>query len=196
VAILTGALSGVLGLAVGWSLVRGPKALKVPLGGAVALPILLPDVLLGVSLLCFLVWVGFPLGRVSIVLGHCTFGTAYVAVLVRSRMAALDPLLEDAATDLGAGRAHTFLNVTLPQLLPALASGVLIAFTLSFDDFIISFFTAGVGATTLPLKIYSMLKFGVSPEVNALSVLILAVSLALVPLAFWLQFGKNRRHES
>ena len=114
-----------------------------------------------------------------------------MATLVRARLTGLDPLLEEAASDLGADQTTILLKITLPQLWPAMVSGMLMVFTLSFDDFIISFFTAGVGATTLPLKIYSMLKFGVGPEVNALSVLILFVSFLLVTVAFWNQTKKT-----
>jgi spermidine/putrescine transport system permease protein len=171
--------------------VRGQSSQRRILEKLATLPIVLPDILQGLSLLCFFVWISLPLGQTSVVIAHSAFGTAYVATLVKARLASMDPLLEEAASDLGAKQSKIFFKIILPQLSPAVISGMLMVFTLSFDDFSVAFFTAGVGATTLPLKIYSMLKFGVSPEVNALSALILGASLILVTLAFWNQ-NKNR----
>jgi spermidine/putrescine transport system permease protein len=186
-------LSGFLGLCVGLSMERGRQPLNKVLKHMGTLPIILPDIVQGLSLLCFFVWLSIPLGLYSVVIAHTAFGTAYVASLVRSRLVAMDPLLEEAAADLGASQWRILMKVTLPQLGPAMVSGMLMVFTLSFDDFSVAFFTAGVGATTLPLKIYSMLKFGVSPEVNALSALILCASLILVTIAFWNQ--NHRLHK-
>ncbi|MDZ4676200.1 MAG: ABC transporter permease [Oligoflexia bacterium] len=183
--------SAVFGLAVGLAMTRGPVRGRFVLQKMASLPIFLPEIVQGLSLLCFFVWLSIPLGKLSVIIAHTAFGTAYVATLVRSRLVAMDSMLEEAASDLGAGRWTILLKITLPQLWPAMVSGMLMVFTLSFDDFIVSFFTAGVGATTLPLKIYSMLKFGVSPSVNALSALILCASLVLVTLAFWNQNRKN-----
>jgi spermidine/putrescine transport system permease protein len=153
----------------------------------------LPEIVQGLSLLCFFVLLAVPLGKFSVVIAHTAFGTAYVATLVRARLVAMDPLLEEAASDLGAGQFRILTKITLPQLWPAMVSGMLMVFTLSFDDFSVAFFTAGVGATTLPLKIYSMLKFGVSPEVNALSALILCASFILVTVAFWNQSQRESK---
>jgi spermidine/putrescine transport system permease protein len=180
-------VSALLGLAVGMTLVRGSRFSVAAMKRMATLPIVLPEIVQGLSLLCFFVWLTVPLGKVSVIIAHSTFGTAYVATLVRARLMAMDPLLEEAASDLGASQWTILMKITLPQLKPAMVSGMLMVFTLSFDDFIVAFFTAGVGATTLPLKIYSMLKFGISPEVNALSALILCASLGLVTLAFWQQ---------
>lgn len=180
-------ISAVMGVCVGMSVVRGSLFSKKVMGRFATLPIVLPEVVQGLSLLCFFVWLAIPLGKVSVMIAHAAFGTAYVAALVKARLHSMDPLLEEAAADLGAGGFRTFFKVTLPQLKSSLVSGMLMVFTLSFDDFIVAFFTAGVGATTLPLKIYSMLKFGVGPEVNALSALILCTSLILVTFAFWNQ---------
>lgn len=177
-------LSGLLGLCLGLNLEKRPDR---ALNQIAQVPSTLPDIMTGLSLLMYFVALGIPLGRISVILAHTSFGTAYVANLVRARVKALDPLLEDAAADLGAKPFEIFFKVTLPQLLPALVAGMLMTFTLSFDDFSIAFFTAGVGATTLPLKIYSMLKFGVTPEVNALSALILMASLIMVSISFWMQ---------
>ena len=183
-------LSGFIGLCVGLTMERGSFVTKKVLRNFGTLPIVLPDIVQGLSLLCFFAWLAIPLGLFSVVIAHTAFGTAYVATLVRARLQAMDPLLEEAAADLGASQLRILFKVTLPQLWPAMVSGMLMVFTLSFDDFSVAFFTAGVGATTLPLKIYSMLKFGVSPEVNALSALILCTSLVLVTVAFW-----NQNHQ-
>ncbi len=151
------------------------------------LPILFPDIVIALSLLAFFDLIFLPLGKLTVVIAHSSFGAAYVASLVRARIKSMDPLLEDAASDLGGSAWKVFTLVTFPQLRPAIISGMLMVFTLSFDDFIISFFTAGVDSATLPMKIYSMLKFGVTPEVNALSALILCTSILLVSLGFWTQ---------
>ncbi len=171
-------LSAALGLCVGLS----PKHVfkKLPL-----LPIVLPDIVQGLSLLCFFIWLSVPLGKISVILAHASFGSAYVATLVRSRVKVIDPNLKEAASDLGAKPWAIFFKITLPQLMPAVISGMLIVFTMSFDDFSVAFFTAGIGAGTLPLKIYSMLKFGVTPVVNALSSLIVMTSVILMTLAFF-----------
>lgn len=190
VAVQATAMSLFLGLCVGIISVRGRKRERVFLRHTSTLPIIFPEIVQGLSLLCFFVLIGIPLGKLSIVVAHCAFGSAYVCTLVRSRLLAIDPLLEEAASDLGAGPWTIILEILIPQLWPALLSGMLMVFTLSFDDFIISFFTSGAGATVLPLKIYSMLKFGVSPEVNALCALILMTSFFLVSLAFWAQNRK------
>jgi spermidine/putrescine transport system permease protein len=191
IAVQATIFSGIIGLCTGITLGRGEFG-KRTLSKIATLPIVLPEIVQGLSLLCFFVLLNLPLGAYSVVIAHTAFGTAYVATLVRARLMAMDPLLEEAASDLGAGQFRILAKVTLPQLWPAMISGMLMVFTLSFDDFSVAFFTAGVGATTLPLKIYSMLKFGVSPEVNALSALILCASLVLVTLAFWNQTKRDK----
>jgi spermidine/putrescine transport system permease protein len=193
IAVQATILSGVIGLCVGMTLGRGRGFNKRYLSKIATLPIVLPEIVQGLSLLCFFVLLAVPLGKFSVVIAHTAFGTAYVATLVRARLMAMDPLLEEAAADLGAGQFRILRKVTLPQLWPAMISGMLMVFTLSFDDFSVAFFTAGVGATTLPLKIYSMLKFGVSPEVNALSALILCASFVLVTVAFWNQYQRESK---
>jgi spermidine/putrescine transport system permease protein len=185
--------SGFIGLCVGLTMERGAPVSRKALVKMGTLPIILPDIVQGLSLLCFFVWLAIPLGLYSVVIAHTAFGAAYVATLIKARLKSMDPLLEEAAADLGASQLRIMRKITLPQLLPALISGMLMVFTLSFDDFSVAFFTAGVGATTLPLKIYSMLKFGVSPEVNALSALILCTSLVLVTVAFWNQSHREGR---
>jgi spermidine/putrescine transport system permease protein len=140
----------------------------------------MPEIVVGVSLLAFFVTVQFQLGLTTIIIAHVAFCISFVTIVVRARLAGMDRSVEEAAADLGANPAQTFLRVTLPIILPGVMAGALLAFTLSFDDFVITFFTAGVGSSTLPLKIYSMIKFGVSPVINALSTVILAVTIVLI----------------
>jgi spermidine/putrescine transport system permease protein len=148
------------------------------------LPLIMPEIVLGLSLLIWFVALRITLGSFSIVLAHVTFSVSYVIITVKARLAGFDEALEEAARDLGATPWQTFWRVTFPLIWPGILSGALMAFTLSFDDFLITFFTAGVGSDTLPLKIYAMIKFGVSPEINALSTLMLGATLILVVIFF------------
>jgi len=144
----------------------------------------MPEILLGVSLLLFFRQVlDLTLGFFSILVAHVTFSIGFVAVIVRARLAGMDEGLFEAARDLGATPWMTFRRVTFPLILPALVAGFLMSFTLSIDDFVITFFVAGVGVTTLPLQIYSMIKVAVTPEVNAVSTLLMALTLTMVLVA-------------
>jgi putrescine transport system permease protein len=144
----------------------------------VTTPLILPEVLTGLSLLLLFVFLGETIGwpgqrgAVTITLAHITFGMAYATVVIRARLSQLDPALEEAAADLGATPWRTFRRVTLPLLLPAIFAGWLLAFTLSLDDVVIASFTTGPGATTLPLVIFSSVRLGVSPQINALATLL------------------------
>lgn len=147
-------------------------------------PVAMPEILLGVSLLLFFIQVlNLTLGMLSIILAHITFSIGFVAVIVRARLAGMDENLFEAARDLGASPWETFRYVTFPLILPAVIAGALMAFTLSIDDFVITFFTAGVGVQTLPLRIYSMIKIAVTPEVNAVSTLLMLLTLTMIVLA-------------
>jgi spermidine/putrescine transport system permease protein len=147
-------------------------------------PVAMPEILLGVSLLLFFIQVlNLTLGMLSIVLAHITFSIGFVAIVVRVALAALDESIFEAARDLGASPWQTFRYVTFPLVLPGVIAGALMAFTLSIDDFVITFFTAGVGVQTLPLRIYSMIKIAVTPEVNAVSTLLMLLTLSLILLA-------------
>lgn len=156
-------------------------------------PVAMPEILLGVSLLIFFlntlqpalaaVGIGFDLGLVTVVIAHVTFCIGFVAIIVRSRLAGMDESIFEAARDLGATPWRTFRLVTLPLIMPGVIAGALMAFTLSIDDFVITFFTSGVGTKTLPLEIYTMIKVAVTPEVNAISALLMALTLALIVVA-------------
>lgn len=147
-------------------------------------PVAMPEILLGVSLLLFFRQVlDLTLGLASILIAHITFSIGFVAIIVRARLAGMDESIFEAARDLGATPWRTFTRVTLPLILPGIVAGYLMAFTLSIDDFVITFFVAGVGVSTLPLQIYSMIKVAVTPEVNAISTLLMALTLTLIALA-------------
>jgi putrescine transport system permease protein len=143
--------------------------------GLLAAPMVMPEVVLGVSMLLMFVALGINRGPLTITLAHATFTVCFAAVVLQSRLAELDPSLEEAARDLGCPPATAFLKVALPNIVSALASAWLLSFTLSLDDLVISSFTTGPGASTLPMKIYSQIKFGVTPEINAVSTMILGV---------------------
>ncbi|MCG9079328.1 ABC transporter permease [Laribacter hongkongensis] len=157
-------------------------------------PIAIPEILMGVSLLIFFVMINLTLGMVSIILAHVAFCIGFVAIVVRARMQGMDDSLVEAARDLGATPWQAFRLVTLPQILPGIMAGALMAFTLSIDDFVITFFTAGVGASTLPLQIYSMIKIAVTPEVNAVSSLLMLLTLCLILIASRLSPSSLKSH--
>jgi spermidine/putrescine transport system permease protein len=146
-------------------------------------PIAIPEILMGVSLLTFFVLLDFTLGLVSVALAHIAFCIGFVALVVRARLAGMDDSLTEAARDCGATPWQAFRRVTLPMIMPGVIAGALMAFTLSIDDFVITFFTAGAGTVTLPLQIYSMIKIAVTPEVNAVSTLLMLLTLVLIVVA-------------
>src|SRR5690606_37868610 len=143
------------------------------------IPIILPDIVIGISLLLLFSLAQVRLGHGTAIIAHVTFCSGFVFVVVRARLQGMDRTLEQAASDLGATPWQTFRWVTFPQVAPGILAGALIAFTLSFDDVIVSFFTTGPGASTLPLYVFSLLRLGVNPKVNALSTVLLAVTLLL-----------------
>lgn len=146
-------------------------------------PAILPDLLLAIGLLAFFYAVGIPKSAVTILLAHAAFGTAFVVAVVRARLAGMDLSEEEASRDLGAGAVTTFLRVTMPAILPAVVAGALLVFTLSLDEFVIAFFTAGPTTQTLPIAVYSMVRVGVTPEINALATVLVVVSIAVVVFA-------------
>jgi len=146
-------------------------------------PIAIPEILMGVSLLIFFVLLNFTLGLLSVALAHIAFCIGFVAIVVRARLAGMDESLTEAARDCGASPWRAFRHVTLPLVMPGIIAGALMAFTLSIDDFVITFFTAGAGTVTLPLQIYSMIKIAVTPEVNAVSTLLMLLTLLLIVIA-------------
>jgi putrescine transport system permease protein len=146
-------------------------------------PLVMPDVIIGLSLLLLFVATGLDRGFFTIVLAHITFSMCFVAVVVQSRLLTFDRSLEEAAMDLGAPPVRTFFLVTLPIILPAVVSGWMLAFTLSLDDLVVASFTSGPGATTLPMKIYSQVRLGVTPEINAVCTILIAIVTTGVVIA-------------
>jgi spermidine/putrescine transport system permease protein len=180
IALVASLVSTVLGTMAGVAMHRY-KLRVLPL--LVLTPIAIPEILMGVSLLIFFVLLNFTLGLVSVALAHIAFCIGFVAIVVRARLAGMDESLTEAARDCGATPFEAFRHVTLPLIMPGVIAGALMAFTLSIDDFVITFFTAGAGTVTLPLQIYSMIKIAVTPEVNAVSTLLMLLTLALIIVA-------------
>jgi ABC-type spermidine/putrescine transport system permease subunit II len=178
------ALACVLGTLLALALPRLPRLLRTPLDALVYMTLITPEIVFGISALIFFVQVGIPLGLKTILVAHVVFNASVVALVVRARFVGMGQDLEEASYDLGAGPVSTFRQVTLPRLAPAILAGGLLAFTFSFDDFITSFFVSGAGSTTLPLRIFSSLRFGVSPIVNATAVMILALTLVAIVVAY------------
>jgi spermidine/putrescine transport system permease protein len=180
-------ITTILGVAAAVGLERIPSRSRRVVEHAVVLPLLVPEVMLGVALLLLFVLVRLPLSLVTVTIGHVVFNLPIVIVIVRARLRKLDPRLIEAAYDLGATPWRAFRRVTLPLLAPAVIGGALMALTMSLDDFVVTFFTAGPGSTTLPLKVYSMIKSGVSPAINALSAVLVLLSVALIGISMALQ---------
>lgn len=165
------------------------------------IPVFIPDVVLAVALLLTFSllrnWIGFlDLGLGTMILGHITFQIPFVAIVVRARLAGLDPALEEAARDLGASEWQTLWHVILPLIRPGILAGGMLAFTLSLDDFVVSFFTSGPGATTLPILIYSSVKRGITPDINALSTLIIVASMLATILIAVIQHVRTTPKQS
>jgi spermidine/putrescine transport system permease protein len=192
IALTASLVSTVLGTMAGVAMYRY-KLRLLPL--LVLAPIAIPEILMGVSLLIFFVLVNFTLGLVSVTLAHIAFCIGFVAIVVRARLAGMDESLTEAARDCGATPWEAFRYVTLPLIMPGVIAGALMAFTLSIDDFVITFFTAGAGTVTLPLQIYSMIKIAVTPEVNAVSTLLMLLTLALIIVATRLSPGLVGAHQ-
>ena len=180
IALVTSLVSTVLGTMAGVAMYRYRTRLLPIL---VLTPIAIPEILMGVSLLIFFVLLNLTLGLASVALAHIAFCIGFVAIVVRARLAGMDESLTEAARDCGATPWEAFRHVTLPLIMPGVIAGALMAFTLSIDDFVITFFTAGAGTVTLPLQIYSMIKIAVTPEVNAVSTLLMLLTLALIVIA-------------
>jgi len=179
VAFLSATIATVLGTMAAVALVRRGRFLgRTLFTGMVMAPLVMPEVITGLSLLLLFVAIGFDRGFWTVTLAHISFSMCFVAVVVQSRLLTFDQSLEEAALDLGAPPVRAFLLVTLPIIFPAVAAGWMLAFTLSLDDLVIASFTTGPGATTLPMRIYSQVRLGVTPEINAISTIMIAVVTA------------------
>ncbi|QAX31553.1 ABC transporter permease [Leisingera sp. NJS204] len=176
VAVFSSTIATVLGTIAAYVMVRGGRFMgRTLFSGMIYAPLVMPEVITGLSLLLLFIGIGLDRGVLTIVLAHTTFSMCYVSVVVSSRLVTFDQSLEEAALDLGCSPAEAFRLVTLPIIAPAVISGWLLAFTLSLDDLVIASFTSGPSATTLPIKIFSAVRLGVSPEINALSTIMISI---------------------
>jgi putrescine transport system permease protein len=176
VGFISATAATVLGTLAAIALVRGGRFRgRTLFSGMVYAPLVMPEVIMGLALLLLFVALGFARGFWTVMLAHTTFTLSYVAVVVHSRLVTFDRSLEEAAQDLGCTPGQAFLKVTLPNIFPAVLAGWMLAFTLSLDDLVIASFTSGPGATTLPMRIYSQVRLGVTPEINAVCTLLIAV---------------------
>lgn len=205
VAAVSATLSVLLGTCAGLALTRfGRFRGRTLFGGMITAPLVMPEVITGLSLLLLFVameqWLGWPDGRgvTTITIAHTTFTMSYVAVVIQSRLAGMDGSLEEAAMDLGARPAKVFFVITLPLIAPALVAGWLLAFTLSLDDVVVASFVSGPGSTTLPMVIFSSVKFGISPQINALAtlmVLVVATGIFIASTVMARQERQRKRDE-
>jgi len=179
VAVTTTTVATILGTATALALHRYRFRLRLMYRTLLFMPMVMPDIVLGIALLIFFVSVGIKLGVGTIVIGHCTFLVSYVFIVVSARLAGMDMTLQEASADLGANEWVTFRRIVLPQIMPGVIGGALLAFIISMDDLVITYFIAGVDSTTLPVFIYGMLRRGVKPEINAIATLMLVFSLVV-----------------
>ncbi len=199
IAFLSTVMSVILGAMVAILLWRFRFPFKAPYEGASALPIVIPEICMGVAMLAFFARIGWPSGMPwplnlsQITIAHISFSFPFVAVVVRARLASFNRELEEAAKDLGASEWQTFRDVLIPFMRPGLIAGGLLAFTLSLDDFVITFFTSGPDTVTFPVKVYSMVRFSVTPEVNAASSVLIVITVVLTTIALWIQSRMEKK---
>ena len=192
IAFVSATAAAIIGLAAGYALARAPRFPGRSLFGSLVIaPMVMPEVVMGISMLLLFVGAerlfgGPARGFLTIAIAHATFSIAFVAIVVQARLADFDRSLEEAAMDLGATPWVTFLTVTLPLIAPAVASGWLLAFTLSLDDLIMTQFVAGAQSQTLPMRVYSSVRLGVDPQINVLATVIVAVAACALILSGWL----------
>jgi len=196
IALISTVVSVVLGALTALLLWRFRFPAKALLEGALGLPIVVPEICMGVAMLVFFTEVipwptslAWPLNLGAIIISHISFSFSFVAIVIRGRLASFNRELEEAAKDLGAGEWRIFWDVLVPHMQPGLIAGALLAFTLSLDDFVITFFTSGPDTTTFPVKVYSMVRFSVTPEVNAASTILIVLTVALTAFALKISGG-------
>ncbi len=191
VAAFTMTISTVIGTATAIALARYKFRLRGFYNGFLMLPMMMPDIVLGIGLLIFFVTLGLQLSLLTIIIGHCTFLTSYVFIIVQARIAGLDPALEEASADLGASEWVTLRKVLLPQLAPGIIGGAMLAFVISMDDLVITYFVSGTGNTTLPVFIFGMIRRGVKPEINAIATLLILTSVVIAAAGLWFRSRKT-----
>lgn len=193
IALCSTLISIILGLLAAYGLWRFRFPGRAAWQGVMAMPIIIPEICMGVAMMVFMARTGWPQDLVwpfnlgAIMIAHSAFSFPFVAIVIRARLESFNRELADCAQDLGAGEFQVFCDIILPHLRPAIVAGGLLAFTLSLDDFVITFFTSGPESVTFPVKIYSMVRFSVTPEVNAASTLLIVITVALTALALRLQ---------
>lgn len=191
VALSASAISTVIGTATALATARYDFIGKRIYQALLFLPMIMPDIVLGIALLIFFVGVGFKLSLLTIIIGHCTFLSSYVYIIVTARLAGMDNTLEVASADLGAGPITTFRRVTLPLIMPGVVGGFLLAFIISLDDVVITYFIAGVDTQTLPLFILAMIRRGIRPQINALAVLLIVFSFVVAAAGLYFRSRRN-----
>ncbi|MCB2095487.1 MAG: ABC transporter permease [Rhodobacteraceae bacterium] len=191
VAAFTTTIATVVGTATAIALNRFRFRARRFYNGFMLLPMMMPDIVLGIGLLIFFVTIGLNLSIVTIIIGHCTFLISYVFIVVQARIAGIDPALEEASADLGASEWVTLRKVLLPQLAPGILGGALLAFVISMDDLVITYFIAGTESTTLPVFIFGMIRRGVKPEINAIATLMILASVIIAGFGLWLRARKT-----
>ena len=179
VSTTTTTISTIIGTMTALALARFRFKFKSFYRALIFLPMLIPDIVLGIALLIFFVTIGIKLSLLSIIIGHCTFLSSYVFIVVSARLAGMNETLEEASFDLGANRLTTFRKITLPIISPGIIGGALLAFIISLDDLVITYFISGVGSTTLPVFIYGIMRRGIKPEINAIATLMIVASLLI-----------------
>ena len=179
VSTTTTTISTIIGTMTALALARFRFKFKSFYRALIFLPMLIPDIVLGIALLIFFVTIGIKLSLLSIIIGHCTFLSSYVFIVVSARLAGMNETFEEASFDLGANRLTTFRKITLPIISPGIIGGALLAFIISLDDLVITYFISGVGSTTLPVFIYGIMRRGIKPEINAIATLMIVASLII-----------------
>ncbi|MGI5958056.1 MAG: ABC transporter permease [Massiliimalia sp.] len=193
VAAISCLLSAVLGTLGAVGLVRSQMKQKNMISNLSMIPIMIPEIIMGMVFLAVFSFLGLPFGMITLIIAHISFCVPYIFLIVKGRLAGMDKSIEEAARDLGASPKRAFWDITLPMVMPAVLSGTLLAFAMSLDDVVISFFVTGPETNTLPIKIYSQIKVGVSPEINALCTVMLLVTFLIVILSG--RITKTKKHK-
>lgn len=195
VAIISTIVSTVIGTVSAYALHKFKFPFKGLINELLYIPVVIPEIVLGISLLCVYTLLKMELGMLTLILAHISFSIPYVVISVRSVLEGMDPNLEKVASDLGASKLKTFFYVIIPSLMPGILSGAELSFTLSMDDVVISYFTAGPNSNTLPLQIYSIIKTGITPDVNALITLMLLVTFSIITISTLIKIRKLKQEE-
>lgn len=195
VAVISTIVSTIIGTISAYALHKFKFPFKGLINELLYIPVVIPEIVLGISLLCVYTLLKMELGMLTLILAHISFSIPYVVISVRSVLEGMDPNLEKVASDLGASKLKTFFYVIIPSLMPGILSGAELSFTLSMDDVVISYFTAGPNSNTLPLQIYSIIKTGITPDVNALITLMLLVTFSIITISTLIKIRKLKQEE-